>query len=185
MNLRLPLALATVSVALLFSGLTARAAEQQTIHFGDDLKTEVPSDWIVKRPRVRIIAHEFEVPGAEGDAAAGRVTVMQAGGSIEQNIERWFGQFVQPDGSKTAEQADVDKLKVAEQTVYVVDVSGTYRDQRGPFAPATLRPKYRMLAAIIPTDAGNWFVKFYGPEATVSDQADAFRAMIKGIERVE
>ncbi len=43
------------------------------------------------------------------------------------------------------------------------------RIKRGPVAPAVERPNYRMLAAIIETGgAGNYFLKFYGPEKTVA-----------------
>ena len=58
------------------------------------------------------------------------------------------------------------KIKVAGEEVHLVDLSGTFKDQRGPMAPAVERPKYRMLAAIIAAEpAGNYFIKFYGPRA--------------------
>lgn len=178
-------ALCVLASCLWLAAAEAAGAEKRNLRLGDTLKAAVPGDWIVKTPRIRIIEYEYEVPADSQEVAPGRVTVMRAGGSIEQNIERWFGQFLQPDGSSTAKKADVDKLTVADRTVYVVDVSGTYRDQRGPFAPAVLRPKYRMLAAIIPTESGNYFIKFYGPEETVSGQAEAFRDMVEGIEKAE
>jgi len=65
--------------------------------------------------------------------------------------------------------------------VYVVDVSGTYKDAPGPFAKAVERPGYRMLAAVIETPDGNYFIKFYGPKQTVADHAKAFHAMLGGM----
>ena len=68
--------------------------------------------------------------------------------------------------------------------MHLVDVSGTFKDQRGPAAPAVERPKYRMLAAIVATKSlGTYFIKFYGPEHTVADNEKAFLTMIEGLEQ--
>ncbi len=159
----------------------AAAEEGKTIQFGK-YSMQAPKDWKQKEPAVRIIAYEFAAPAAEGDAADGRLTVMGAGGTIEQNVERWYGQFTQPDGSKTADKAKVEKKSIADQTVHTVDISGTYKDQRGPFAPAVEREKYRMLGAIVETKEGNVFFKFYGPEKTIAKHADAFWGMINSLK---
>lgn len=151
------------------------------IGIGTTLKLEAPEDWVPKTPAVSMIQNEFSVPAAEGDSADGRVTVMTAGGSIQENIDRWMGQFSQSDGSKTADTAKVEKLQAAGCEVNLVDVSGTYSDSRGMFAPPVERPDYRMLAAIVVTPEGNYFIKFYGPQKTVGQQAAAFRAMIEGL----
>lgn len=136
-----------------------------------------PETWEQKQPRVRIIEAEFSVKPAEGDDAAGRVTVMGAGGTVKQNIDRWIGQFTQTTRNKS------EKKKIAGQEVHVVDLAGTFKDQRGPFAPATLKEKYRMLGAIIVTEkSGQYFVKFYGPEATVTANEKAFNEMLTTIK---
>ena len=44
------------------------------------------------------------------------------------------------------------------------------------------RPDYRMLAAIVETEAGNYFIKLYGPAKTLGAQADAFRAMVESLK---
>ncbi|HEX4128963.1 MAG TPA: hypothetical protein VHZ24_02890 [Pirellulales bacterium] len=151
-------------------------------------KLPVPEGWKSKQPATRIVEHEFEVPAAEGDERPGRVTVMGAGGSIDDNINRWCGQFEQPDGSNTRDKAVIKKHAIAGQDVTVVDISGTY-DDRPPFAAAkgTQRPDYRMLAAIIETKragqpTGNYFIKFYGPGKTVGQNEAAFKKMIDGLE---
>ena len=39
-----------------------------------------------------------------------------------------------------------------------------------------------MLAAIIETaESGSFFLKFYGPAATVAKEADGFRKMVEGL----
>jgi hypothetical protein len=113
------------------------------------------------------------------------MTVMGAGGSVQANIDRWYGQFAQPDGGDTKAKATTKTLKLAGSTVTMVDVSGTYKDMPGgPFAGGKTveRPDYRMLAAIVETaDAGSHFLKFYGPAATVAKEADGFRKMVEGL----
>jgi hypothetical protein len=110
---------------------------------------------------------------------------MGAGGSVQANVDRWFGQFAQADGSDTKDKATTKKLKLAGCEVTIVDITGTYKDApAGPFAggKAVDRPDYRMLAAIVETtDRGNYFLKFYGPGKTVAKHADGFRAMVEGL----
>ncbi len=150
---------------------------------GGKLQLTAPGSWIRKRPQTAIVEHEFAIPPAKDDKAEGRMTVMAAGGGVEANIERWYGQFTQPDGGSTKDRAKIQKIKVGGDEVHLVDLSGTFKDQRGPVAPAVERPKYRMLAAIIATKgAGNYFIKFYGPERTVAENEKAFVSMIEGME---
>ncbi len=146
------------------------------------LEMTAPDGWIKKQPRVRIIAYEFSVPAAKDDTNDGRMTVMVAGGSIDANVRRWYGQFKQPDGGNTAKVAQVEKKKIADHVVHLVEISGTYLDRRGPVAPAVARENYRMLAAIIETKQGNFFVKFYGPKKTVTQNEEAFKQMTLGLQ---
>jgi hypothetical protein len=143
-----------------------------------------PEGWQRVRPKSGIVETEFSIPGGDAEAA-GRMTVMGAGGSVEDNINRWYGQFSQPDGSATKDRATTKKMKIAGCDVTLVDVSGTYKDMPGgPFAggAAIERPEYRMLAAIVETPRGSReFLKFYGPAATVGGHADGFRTMVEGM----
>lgn len=151
---------------------------------GGKLQLTAPADWVRKQPRTRIVEHEFAIPAAEGDSADGRLTVMGAGGGVKANIERWYGQFTQPDGGSTEKRAKVKKTRAAGQDIHLVDIAGTFRDQRGPVAPVVERPKYRMLAAIIETKSlGDYFIKLYGPEKTVAENEKAFLKMIEALEQ--
>lgn len=142
-----------------------------------------PQGWKRVQPKSRIVETEFQIPGAES-AEPGRMTVMGAGGSVEANIERWYGQFAQPDGSETKDHATTKRMKIAGCDVTIVDVAGTYKDMPGgPFAggQTVQRPDYRMLAAIVQTDGGNYFLKFYGPKETVAANAEGFVKMVEGL----
>ena len=118
---------------------------------------EAPAGWKQVPPTRAMVETEFAVPSTKGDEP-GRMTVMGAGGSIEANIERWYGQFTQPDGSATKDKAATKKFKVAGCDVTMVDIAGTYKDMPGgPFAGGKPidRPAYRMLAAIVETPRGD------------------------------
>jgi hypothetical protein len=142
--------------------------------------------WKKKTPKSNIIEVEFEAPAAKGDEIAGRLTIMGAGGDIKANIDRWYGQFLQPDGSDTKDRAKVEKKTIGGNTVHMVDVAGTYKDSpAGPFAGGKTvnRENYRMLAAIIETKAaGNYFVKFYGPKATIAENEKAFGELLQSLK---
>ena len=145
---------------------------------------EAPAGWERVQPKSGMIETEFAVPAAEG-AAAGRMTVMGAGGTIEANVDRWCGQFSQPNGSATRDKTTTKKLEVAGCQVTMVDIAGTFKDMPGgPFAggAAVERPGYRMLAAIVSTPGrGNYFLKLTGPAATIAGQEAGFRTMVEGL----
>jgi hypothetical protein len=159
------------------------SADEFTIGEGK-LTFTIPPGWTRKAPASRIVEAELAIPPAAGDTTPGRLTAMGAGGSIEENIRRWVGQFVAPEGG--AVQPKLDKLTVAGCEVQIVDLSGTYKDSPGgPFAggQTILRENYRMLGAIIQTkDAGNYFLKLYGPKATIDQHAQAFHDLVKSLK---
>ncbi len=153
------------------------------------MSLEAPAGWQRVQPKSGIVETEFSIPseGVTADGAplpAGRMTVMGAGGTVEANVERWYGQFAQPDGGSTKDKAATKKMKIAGREVTIVDVSGTFKDSPGgPFAGGKTieRPDYRMLAAIVEGPGGNYFLKFYGPAATVEKHAAGFRGMVEGM----
>jgi hypothetical protein len=148
------------------------------------LSLTAPAGWTAKQPATRIVEAEFAVPPAKGDEAPGRLTAMGAGGSVESNIDRWVGQFVGPEGA--AARPRRDKTTVSGCEVEIIDLSGTYKDSPGgPFAggKTIMRDNYRMLGAIIQTkDKGNYFLKLYGPKATIDENEKAFQEMVKSLK---
>lgn len=139
----------------------------------DPLRLAVPKTWTQKPPRSTILLAEFSLPRAEGDPADGRLTVTRAGGSVADNIERWRKQF-----APKPEKESQEKIEVHGVPVTLVDFSGTYLDQRGPFAPAVESPGFRMLGAIADVEGQLHFFKAYGPVKTMSARANEFRAFI-------
>ncbi len=143
----------------------------------DQVRLAVPKAWVQKPPRSGFLLAEFSLPRAEGDSADGRLTVSQAGGSVADNIQRWRRQF----GERPEKQSQ-EKLEVHGIPITLVDFSGTYLDQRGPFTPAVEAPGYRMLGAIADVDGQLYFLKAYGPAKTMAARADEFRAFVSSLK---
>ncbi len=158
------------------------AADHSVKFAGGKLQLRVPDGWQKKKPQNNIIEYEFAAPKVEGDENDGRVTLMGAGGSVEANIERWSGQFEQADGAPA--KPKLTQQKLAGCDVHLLDISGTYKD-KPPFSGTEVkRPGYRMFAAIISSkDQGNYFIKLYGPQHTVTENEKAFAQMIESLER--
>lgn len=155
---------------------------------GGALNFKAPSVWKKGKPGSRFVESEITVPKSGGDDKDGRLTIMRAGGSVEANIQRWYGQYSQPNGSDTKDVAKVTKSTVGENDneVVWVDISGTLLDKPGgPMSGGSVveREDYRMLAAIIQAgEHGQCFVKLYGPRRTISDNEAAFRAFVGSLE---
>ena len=70
------------------------------------ISVSVPDGWVIVPPSGMRLA-EYALPGIgnEQNAADASLTVFyfgpNQGGSVEANIERWYGQFSQPDGGST------------------------------------------------------------------------------------
>jgi hypothetical protein len=173
--------------ALVPIATSQEAAAPTMIKIGSSLTMTAPAGWLSKAPRSKIIEYEFSIPAVEGDERDGRATMMGAGGSVEANIDRWIGQFKQPEGSESKPKGTTKEQQVAGQTVHILDITGTYQDKpRGPFGPSTDKPDYRMLGAVIVTkDSGSYFVKLYGPRKTIAANEASFFALIDSLQSAD
>lgn len=164
------------------AGAEKPAAETQDVVLADGaVLLKAPGHWKKVQPKINMIEAEFAVPKLEADETNGRVTIMASGGSIEQNIERWHGQFEMEKEPAEPIVKEVNKVKV-----HLVDLSGTYLDTMGnPAGPKSKKENYRMLAAIIETSEGNYYVKCYGPAATMEKNVEAFNKMIESVRVVQ
>jgi hypothetical protein len=162
---------------------TVTASNESVADAGDAVELDAitltpPAGWQRQPPASSFVAAEFTLSPAAGDSADGRLTVSAAGGSIEANIDRWKAQF-DPDPTEAShEVVDVAGIKVT-----MVDLAGDFNDQRGPFAPATRQPSYRMFAAIIPVDEQLYFVKATGPQKTIAAHEGEIRQFILSVQR--
>jgi hypothetical protein len=176
---------------VLVAGQAVTAAAQEKPAGGNsfaladgNLTLTAPAHWQRKEPANRIVEVEFAIPPAKGDQTPGRLTAMGAAGTVQANIDRWIDQFAGPGGAQVKPQRD--KATISGCEVETVSLTGTYKDMPGgPFAggKTILRENYRMLGAIIQTkDRGNYFLKLYGPKATIDENEVGFQQMVKSLK---
>ncbi|MGQ9506066.1 MAG: hypothetical protein ACUVQG_03155 [Thermogutta sp.] len=164
----------------------AKSGAAREITLGKRFVVTVPSHWIPKAPAVSFIEHEFTVPARGQGAPDGRVTFSSASGGVQANIERWTKQFRFPLGEEKSQQVKRKLVEVDGEKVHLVDLAGTYLEPSGPMMAERIeREGYRMLGAIIECDDGFlYFIKFYGPEATVAENESAFQSLITSLRKV-
>jgi hypothetical protein len=133
-------------------------------------------------------AATYVVPAVAGDKEDGECAVYYfgpgQGGSVEANVDRWAGQFEQPDGGPSRRVTQIRKQKINSLAVTTIDLSGTYTGSGGPMARAKVsKPGYRLLGAIVEGLQGPLFFKFTGPAKTVAAGQASFEAMLKTLRR--
>jgi len=140
-----------------------------TAHADGELAYSVPDNWKEEMPNSSMRKAQYRLPGVEGagDAEMGVFVFPGGGGSIQANINRWIGQFKQPDGSDSMKKADIKKIESNGLPITLVYVNGT-------FLPGTMGGEaselnhFAMIAAIVETSTDPWFFKTVGPEVTIN-----------------
>jgi hypothetical protein len=115
----------------------------------------------------------FHFPPSEG-----------GGGSVDENVDRWVGQFTQPSGRASREVARVEPREVGDLRVTVVDIEGTFVGRMGMGGPTEPREHWRLLGAIAEGPEGLVFFKLIGPDDAVAAAQDAFDALVESIHRI-
>lgn len=142
-----------------------------------------PDGWLQHPPISQMRKDQYVLPGAAGKEDAELVVYHfpEMSGLVEANLNRWYGQFQQPDGSETASKAQAKKETVNSIPVTTVFVTGTYLKPQNPMdiaGPKDEKPDYAMLAAIVETANGPWFFKATGPEETIAHWRPSFENFV-------
>jgi hypothetical protein len=157
-----------------------------TVARGAALVFETQPGWVVETPSSGVRKAQYRLPHAPEDSEDASVAVFffgGDGGSKEANIERWASQFEQPDGRPSAHVAQNSARKVGGMDVHEVDIAGTYVAETFPGSGQRVRKEgWRMLAAIIETDHGPYYVKLVGPAATVERWEASYRNFVSQLK---
>lgn len=149
------------------------------------LRWTMPATWKAEAARP-MRAATYMVPPAPGDKAAAECAVFffgpGQGGSVDDNIERWRSQMLEPDGKPAP--AKIDKRSARGLTITMVDASGAYTGMGGPFAGGSRAvPGYRLIGAVVQGPGGNnVFVKFTGPAKTVAANQQEFDELLASFQ---
>lgn len=147
------------------------------------LEGRLPEGWTAGPPSSQMRLAEISIPPAEGDPEGGTIAVFpEIGGGVEANIERWYKQFMQPDGRSTKEAAKVEFLTAESGLdIILVDVSGTFD---GSTMMSAMEPQenWRLLGAIVKAPTGLVFLKGTGPEATMAAAREPMVAFLRTLQ---
>lgn len=151
------------------------------------LKFDAPAGWVSKPPASSARVAEFTLPKVDGDAEDAAVAVFffpGQGGSVQANLDRWIGQFAQPDGSPSKDVAKTTRLESHGLAITLIDLSGTYVAEVSPGSTEHYnKPGFRMRAAVVETPDGPYFVKLTGPAKTVTRWDDSFMTFLKSLRK--
>lgn len=145
---------------------------------------KVPSDWQTKPITSKMRAADYLLPAAPGDEA--ELVIYYFGetgaGSINDNVDRWLGQFSQPDGKPTRDVAKIETTKIAGQDATLVSASGHFVASAMPGGgEAVDKLDQSLLAAIIASPTGPFYFKLVGATKTVTASSTQFRAMLDSL----
>lgn len=188
------------SIALFASSCASRAHDRETASASPssstapataattsgELRLSPPSEWTPVATTSAMRKAQYALPRAEGDAQDASLVVYffgGQGGSREANLERWAAQFEQPDGRASKDVLTSSTRKVNGLDVLDVQLSGTYVAETAPGSGVRVREEgWRMLASIVDTPKGPYYVKLVGPGRTVERWSSAYRAFVSRLE---
>jgi hypothetical protein len=169
------------SFTLCFAGLltlptTGHAETAQPIEFSaGDFTFERPAswEWVVSASPMRKAELRAEFGGQVADTIFFHFGPGQ-GGTVQANVERWLGQFVEPVeklGAQIAEQ-DVNGTRVT-----LLQAHGTYL---AGMPGQTPEPKegFAMRGAILESPGGDVYVRMTGPRVAVDHAGPLFDKMV-------
>lgn len=139
-----------------------------------------PQGWSVE-PASGVRLATYTIPGS-GDAESAQLAVFYfgqgQGGAVDANIERWIGEFENP------QPADRRTLEINGMQVHRVEVKGNYvAHAMGTGEGAAAQADAMLLGAIVEGPNGSVFFKLAGPSATVEAAEDGFDAMLQSLRR--
>lgn len=144
-----------------------------------------PATWGVKPVTSSMRVADYVLPAPAGEEAELVVYYFGASGagSIDANLDRWFGQFTQPDGRATRDVAKIEHVQLSGQDATLVSVAGHYHAAAMPGGDEVVdKPDQALLAAIVASPSGPYFFKLVGAKKTIDANAASFRAMLSSLQ---
>jgi hypothetical protein len=143
----------------------------------------VPAGWTEKASTSSMRAAQFQLPAQSGEA---EVVVYHFGetgaGSVQANIDRWLGQFKQPDDKPSKDVAKIEKAQLAGQEASLVSVSGRYVAPAMPGGAPVDKPDQALVAAIVPSPKGPYYFRLVGSKSVVAAEESKFREALSSLK---
>jgi hypothetical protein len=162
---------------------TPLPADHPPVAKGGAVTFTAPEGWVSETPSSAMRKAQFKLPHQGADTEDAKLVVYYfgagQGGPVDENLNRWAGEYEQPDGRKSADVMTRSTRKVGGMDVTEMDVSGTCIAETAPGSGERVRKEnWRTLAAIVQSPGGSYFVKLMGPAATVAHWEPSFRQYI-------
>jgi hypothetical protein len=145
-----------------------------------------PTAWQNKPVTSMMRVGEFVLPKAAGDAEDASLVLYffgGTGGTVQANLDRWFGQLTQPDGRKTKDVATTSSRLINGLSITTFDATGTYVAEVTPGSAERFnKPGFRMRAAVIQTPGGPYFIKLVGPAKTIARWEKEYEGFLQTIQ---
>jgi hypothetical protein len=126
------------------------------------------------------------VPAAAGDGEEGECAVfVNIGGGVQANVDRWIGQFEQPDGGASKSKAKTETKTINGLPVTMIDLTGTYKGggtMMSAGAPPAPKTGFRLLGAIVEGKSGPVYFKLTGPAKTIAAAQADFQKMLSSLK---
>jgi len=157
-------------------------AEAGSASPASSLRFVAQAEWITDTPTSSMRKAQYRLPGTAGEATLVAYHFPANAGTLEANLERWAGQFEQPDGVESQARMTREQRRVQDLDVLLVDLAGTYVAETFPGSGERVREEgWRMLAAVIETPEGPYYAKLVGPADTVALHAQRFDAFLEAL----
>jgi hypothetical protein len=138
-----------------------------------------PSGWVRLPQTSPMRVATYRVPHAPADKEDAELAIFHfgggQGGAVEANLERWEKQFsdTKPGDAKRSER------KVNGLNAHLLEIaSGTYAAMM-PGQASGPKAGFGMIAAVVETPLGSYFVKLTGPSKTVKANHDAYFRLLE------
>ena len=147
------------------------------------LRFQAPDGWRVETASSEMRVGQYILPRSNPDDEDAELVVYffgGAGGSIEANLARWTRQIEQPDGRDSRTLATTAEFSSNGLDLTTVDLTGTYvAEVRPGSAEYHDKQGYRLIAAVVETPGGPYFVKLIGPADTVKGWESSVRQFLR------
>ena len=141
-----------------------------------NLLANVPDTWMGIRPSSSMRLREFRLGVAADDATL--AIFKNIGGTIDNNLERWSGQFGY---SLSDSEVNIRAENINGMQVSIISILGTYTNTMA-FSNATQpKPNYRLLGAIADTPDGLYYFKLTGPNTVIMGRTKEFTRFIQSL----
>lgn len=175
-------ALAPEEQAALNAERALKAPAPQPAARGELLMT-AQTGWVVEKPASAMRRAQFRLPSQAPGTADGEMIAFffpGQGGSVDANIERWAKEWTVPGGVDPLSAVKRATRTVNGLVVHEVDLAGEWSG--GMNTTGGKRTDYRLLAAIVETPGGPWFLKLVGPQPTLARWEAGWRNFVSELK---